>query len=234
MHSRRTGRSHDQIIREALQRELESVPSPPAEPLWTRIRAALAREEKKRAAFSWRRLSAAAALILLFAGAGLALSRSGLLESSRPLYEDGVEMDCSEGRVAGTPSGAEGAEATRPSTLPGGFTLDQGETREFSQAGKNDWTVSVYRRGEEKLIWICSSPSPDLREFVGRIGRELEVRVEIIEDTSVVVSREGVLEFTAGGRPGIAWVNGAGYQALLALSGTPDLHALLSGLLFND
>lgn len=51
MQARRTDRSLDHIIGEALQRELESVPVPPAAPLWARIRAGLARAGKKRAAF---------------------------------------------------------------------------------------------------------------------------------------------------------------------------------------
>ncbi len=236
MHSERTGRSHEEIIREALQRELESVSYPPAEPLWARIRAGLDRDKKERAvpltrSLSWRRLAGAAALILLFAGGGLALSRSGLLTPQRLSYEENAELDCVDGKISEVPSTANAEAVTPPLTLPGGFALDKEGAQEFFQAG-DDYAAAVYRRGDEKLIWICDcSPSPDLREFVDRISRKIGVSAETIEDTSVNICRDGMLEFTAGGRPGIAWLDQDGAQAFLILHGSPDLdlRSLISG-----
>lgn len=229
MQARRTDRSLDHIIGEALQRELESVPVPPAAPLWTRIRTGLARAGKKRAAFPWRQMAGAAALVLVFAGVGLALSRSGMFSSSPLFYGENVNQDCVKGDVAEKPSSMERGAAP-PLALPGGFALEEEGAQDLIQAGEG-WTAALYRRGEEKLLWIsCDAPVLDLREFVLQAGRMLGAGTEIAGERTTVL-QEGRLEFTAGGRPGIAWREGEGTRALLVLSGSPDLQALQAQLL---
>lgn len=234
-----TGYDHEKTIQEALRRELESAPPALAEPAWARIQAGLAREKKEPVAAAllrslpWRRLAAAAALLLLFAGAGLALHNAG-----QP-----VRMGSSNGDFA-QPEAAENKEdlsqdreEQRLNTALHGFTLEGSEGMEIFQVGDH-YPAAVYRRGSEKLLWVCVPSPMGLREFVDELGRQLKVKIEIAGDAApdrfqnsavndaLDESQESLLEFTADEQPGIAWQETDGVQALLTLSGSPDLHAL--------
>ncbi len=231
MHTGKTGPHHEEIIREALRHELESASPPPSEPVWERIRAGLVRDKKERAAplvrrLSWRRLAAAAALLLLFVGGGLALGRSGLLTSSGPGKAESEQLRSREEDNAEMCSDA----VLQPLRLPDGFTLEKAGAEGFFQTGDH-YPAAVYRRGEERLLWICaSSPSTDLRDFIAQISRQLDVGIEILDEVKVNDSHKSILEFKAGEHSGIAWQEAGGPQAFLALSGSPDLQTLIRGL----
>ena len=233
MQPKRTGYNHEKIIREALRRELESASTPPSEQIWAGIRAGLAQENKESAApltrcLPWRRLAAAAALLILFVGGGLALNRSGLLTMPGLLKGDFAQLEATEEEVAEMSSDAEAV--SRPLTLGGGFTLEKAGDEGLFKT-EDHYPAAVYRRGKERLLWICaSSPSTDLWEFIAELSRQLEIEIEILDEVSINGCQNSILEFTAGERPGIAWQEEGGAQAFLTLSGSPDLHALIPGV----
>lgn len=233
MRPSKTGYNHDQIIREALRRELESTVPPPPDRIWPGIRAGLAPEKREPASaapltrvLSWRRLAAAAAVFFLFIGGGLALYRSGYLFPA-DLKSDALQSEMSDQGIAEMRSES-GSEAW-PLTLRGGFILvkagEEESVKERPASAVDDYTVAVYARGEERLLWIrASSPSADPGELIAEVSRQLQVRIQIEDEFT---NRGGFLEFQAGDYPGIAWQEDGRYQAFLILSGSPDLRSLL-------
>ncbi len=221
----------ESIIREALRRELESAPLSSPEPAWARIRTGLHREGKNRgAAFMrlhpMRRFVVAAALLLVVLAGGLALGGSGILPLPGFLGRDCKQAGAEEGKAAEDMSLNAGSSAV----LCGGFipvNMDEGD---YFQA-VDHFPAALYRRGSESLLWISapSFPSTDLPLFIAEIGCQLGSEIEILDEEAAVRGHcGGILEFEAGGRSGIAWPVEGGLCALLALSGSPDLHALIS------
>lgn len=218
---------HEAIIREALRRELEAFKPPSAGNAWTGIQTAVAQEKKSLTtvsarSFSWRRLAAAAALVFLFAGGGLVLSRSGVLTTPDLSKGSFARLDRECGEAADMAS----EEEALPLTLHSGFTLEAAGAGNHFQT-EDHYPAAVYRRGDEKLLWAGhSSASTDLREFVAELGKQLGVEIKIRDEIADEERQTSLIEFTAGGRSGIAWLDAEGAQALLTLSGSPDLHYL--------
>ncbi len=231
MHPEKEKPDHDKIIREALRRELEIAVPPSSEKAWEEIQSALAQGRKKYASppgrnFFWRRFAAVAALILVFAGGGLVLNHSGLLAPPGLLKGNLAQLVARDGHndVADI---ALAEEMLPSSSAPQGrFTLEVAGIEDLFQ-GEDHYQAAVYRRGDEKLLWACHpSPSTDLGEFISGLGRQLGVEIEIFNEITAEECPGNLLEFAAGGRPGIAWLDAEGAQALLTLSGSPDLGAL--------
>lgn len=219
------------IIREALRRELESAPLSPPEPAWACIRAGLFRKKKNRGPARMRpslmrRVAAACAILLVVLAGGLALRNAGLLAPPGLWERDFAKMGSNAGEAAGDMI----LEKGPPQAPCGGFTPANTGEGGYFQAGDH-YPAAVYRRGKERLLWIRAiSDSMDLPEFVAGLGRQLGGEIEILDGEAGVhdYGRCGpVLEFKAGGRPGIAWRLEGRPCALLALSGSPDLRELI-------
>lgn len=229
-HSGERRQRHEEIVREALRRELDVVPPSPPEQAWSGIRAAILSKRERSffspgGVFSWRRLTAAAAVLLLLAGGGLALSRSPLLA---PLGRSGCDSAQPEAGDNGAMEMCAEEKGGLPPLAPGsGFALEQAGESGLLTEGEH-YPAALYRRGDETLLWACdSSSSKDLQDFVAELGRQLGFEIKMASGERNYNQCENLyLEFTAGEHPGIAWCEAEGFQAYLVLSGSVDLRAL--------
>ncbi len=231
--SNTAGYLEEDLIREALHRDIETTEHPPVTASWERVEAAL--KEKpvpdNLSGSRWARYSALAAGLLLLVVLGSMGLRQVAPDLASLSVEDSPErtVDSLEVEHYGDDAGImleEDAVETLPpiektgdpsppdwrETLPGNlyyeeaFLLSAGEGPAYHGA--------VYYGEEEKLIWVKSGVEGEDRvAFVENLTGHIQAasfHVEVKDD---------YLFFEASGQPGLAWQEADYNQALLAVSG---------------
>ena len=163
---------------------------------------------------------------MLFVGGGLILGRLALPSyfsmTGSKLQHDSVEERAGDEALA--------PESSQDLSQYCGFSPLAEEWDEELFLEKDHYPAAVYRNGDERLLWIYPSSADNLQEFMDELGRQLGVEIEPRRGcaSNESVSGGAILEFKAGGRPGIAWLWEGGAQAVLVVSGDADLRELLS------
>ncbi len=227
----------DDLIREALVREIDCVESSPSEDTWKKIESSLqkTRPSSKQRWFTWSRAAALAAACLVMVLGGIGIYRN--LETAVPLadseiapeeaedvgifgVEDGVEqpgvLEEGTGRavpglelVIGEP---DPAPPDWPHSLPGDYTL--GETILITEAGDPFYSGAVYYYANTSLLLVEEETvGKDLAEFIDHLEGHLQVALLDLEEVN------GFIRFTVDERLGLAWQKNDRNQALVVLSG---------------
>lgn len=216
----------EELIKEALRRELDSIEPPPPELMWRRIQSRLG--QKARAPvpllrrIAWQRYSAAAAALFIFLLGGLGIYRA--LQAPDPSMPE-ITRDNGEVDLLGTenqpawdfPAGwtpaAEPDPPFRASSIEGDFTFEKARAFAGTEGGPS-FLAAVYSRDGERLLYVrAGQPEPALDLFLAELGKALGVTVQ------VTASAAGRAYFEAGGCPGLAWHADGFTEVLWALSG---------------
>ncbi len=164
----------EQIIAEALSRELESVPPPPEDQMWQQISLCLSRAsfQSERHPVSWRKVAfLVAAVLVLTAGVGLYRS-FGLTfferwdaAGSKQVEGAGnfliTSDECEKKSNQSVPYGnrelacSEDAGFEPPAILSWHYRLEKAVYPERVAA---DWQGGLYNGPGGKLLWLCKEP----------------------------------------------------------------------------
>lgn len=230
------GYLEDDLIREALHRDIETTEHPPVKASWERVEAVLTEKPvpDSRSGSRWARYSALAAglLLLVFLGSmGLRQVAPDLaslpVEDSPERTADSLEVEFSgddagimleeetEEIVETLPPMEKTKDPSPPDwreTLPGNFYYEEAF---LLSAGEGPaYHGAIYYGEEEELIWVKSGVEGEDRvAFVENLTDHIQAssfQVEIQDD---------YLFFEASGQPGLAWQEADYNQALLVVSG---------------
>ena len=236
---------NEDLLKEALHQEMESIEPPPAEKIWQRIEAGLEQEKNpassklnftRKRSFNWLRYSAvaAAAFMVVFVLNSLGVWQWDQLsfpvvsdEQMDPAEEPAV-MDVEEDEAA-PEAMLEEAEAPER-VLHYHREEDPAPPRWPEELPGNfilddailltagdvpDYHGAVYRRADESLLLVKSGESDKTIE-------EFKVRLGQHLETGIHAVGEinGYTHFEAEGQTGLAWQVGGRYYALLFKAGT--------------
>ncbi len=226
----------DDLIREALQQEVDCIEVPGKERAWKNITSSL---EKKRSSvkkrrFTWSRAAAVAAACLIVVLGGIGIFRN--LETGIPLADtdmvsetadevgvlevedEAVQPEVFDDSLRHTedsefPIGkADLSPPDWPSVLPGDYRL--GEALLLTGAGEPAYSGAVYFNGGVSLLLVEKEINEkDLLGFTEHLGSHMQVALQDIERAN------GFIRFSVNERIGLAWQKGGRNQALLVLSG---------------
>lgn len=213
MTAKGSGTIRDEVIKEALRRELDGIEAPPAEAAWRRISAALAarRSAAARRRFGWSRYSTIAAVLLVFFlgvfGVYRAMQFRGFGQAETVGFRPEPDADAAVSEEGAETFGSRAendqseSAAGWPPELHGGFIFDR--LYPLDGAGETALAAALYRREGAELLWVrgpaggAATPQPFLDELSGLLDFPLEI--EEMRGSAAVA-------FTAGGRPGLAWL----------------------------
>ncbi len=239
----RPGELDDDLIREAIYQELESIEPPPVEKSWSRIEYLLSGDlsQEKLSGPKWTRYAAAAAALLV-----LVISSIGVYQMTDLASPAAEEAPV---RVADEPEAFYAEVETEDIDT---ITLEE-TVYELSTIIKEsdprfpDWQESLprnlvfdkavlldaavgpayhgalYHREEEIILWVKSKEKEEAPvHFVEQLGEHIEVLPQQVEKVN------GFIYFEAAGQSGLAWQTDNRNQALLVISGEIGLEQLKS------
>lgn len=237
----------DNLIREALRLEINSVDPPPADQVWNRIESGLGQQPKEtqRFRYGWTRyatIAAAACLILFLGGIGIFRMANYVSPTADPdrmfisdLENDSVAKAADDQTIGVLDVNEERADCLEeifvsqtadnlttvdwPESLPGGFTLEA--FLKMSPEPSPVYHGAFYGDNNTELLLIeVEQTDEDLFEFITRVGSQIEFIPLFYEETN------GYLYFYVDDRPGLARETDSGYRFVLVLSGNADLEDL--------
>ena len=224
------------LIKEALRREMDSIDAPPAGRAWQNIELALEkhRSPARQRSFVWSRAAAVAAACLVLVLGGIGIYRSFDI---MPLADFGAAPEASDevglltvDEAADQPEIIEEDTAREqyiqeppvgevdlsppdwPASLPGNYIL--GDTVTLSEEGEPGYAGAVYYSPDVDLLLVKKETGDqELSGFLELLGVHIEADIRDIDEIN------GFVYFTAGELSGLAWHENGRYQALLVLSG---------------
>ncbi|MBW6463476.1 MAG: hypothetical protein ACNA7Z_03105 [Dethiobacteria bacterium] len=241
------GKLNDDIIREAIKLEVESIDAPHQSVVWQKIESRL--ETPRRASvfglrrFPWNRLAAVAAIFLVVILGGIGLFRTVQFGSApaadglSPVIMDDeitiseVEDDLSEEMVAAVQE-SEDTVSIESVTPPAGETeqkrpewalvLAEGyrlsNTIILSDDSESLYDGAFYQGDSAELLLVRAEPTGEsLEQFIVSLG------IMIGAELNVVGERNGYLHFETFEMPGLAWQKEYLNQALMVTSGNIDI-----------
>lgn len=237
MTAKGSGTIRDEVIREALRRELDGIEAPPAEAAWRRISAALAegRTPAARRRFGWSRYSTIAAVLLVFFLGVCGVYRAiqfrdfGQAETAGFQAEPGADVAVPEEEGAeafGSRTEKDQGEraAGWPPELYGGFIFDR--PYPLDSAGETALAAALYRSEGAELLWVRgpAGGAATLQPFLDELSGLLDSPLKLLEET-----RGGAaVAFTCYGHPGLAWLADGTGNALWVYDGTVPEEVLLA------
>jgi len=235
----------DDLIREALQMEFESVDMPPADRVWRRIESQLAEPgtSGREKTFSWGLAAAVAAACLVIVVGGVGIWRVmqpgmsvadsvvpteseesvGIMEASDKEWEsfEAPENGIADDSTAVLPFGETDPDPPFwPPELQTGLVLQ--ESIILTTAGEPYYKGAIYCRGDICLIWARSKETGELIDrFIDHLGGH------ILFPPFEREKANGMVQFTIDGRPALAWQEDGFKQVLVGISGSPSLEELI-------
>ncbi|MDY6826680.1 MAG: hypothetical protein SVV67_05820 [Bacillota bacterium] len=235
----------EDLIREALQVEFESIEAPPADRVWRRIESRLAEpgtsDGKRTILWSWAAAVVAACLVIAIGGFGIWRAMqpgASVADSVAPAEsEEGVgimETRDEDWESFGAPENRIAADSTAvlpfgepdpdpppwPSELQPGLVLQQAIV--LTTAGEPHYKGALYCRGDTCLIWARSEEEGEpIDRFIDHLGGHILLPPGEREKANDMV------HFTIDGRPALAWQEDGLKQALVGISGSPTPEELI-------
>ncbi len=246
------GQLTDQLIREALARDFESVEIPPAERSWRQIEAGLqgsAKQIKSPGANRARYAALAAAVLLVIALSSVGIIQmtdlaSLVAEDEAPLSTADDKMEALQADRAEEVEKEESAIAVFTEEEPlaekplFGIEADPSppdwqevlpdnlifkEAVLLSASNGLAYQGAIYAGEEEALLWVKSKiDSEEPVDFIEILGENIQAEADSLE----VVN--GYIRFEAAGQPGLVWQEEDQNQALIVISGYISIEQLES------
>ncbi len=240
---------NNELIRKALELEINALEAPPDPDKWKKVASALEKEKDfsypNKTIFNWSRVAVAAAACLVLVVSGIGLVRN-LNVTITPLADDAavpeaadevevfhmdeepaemeiMEEDTDRTVYEGVPPVGEidPSPPEWPETLPGDYYLSAALL--LVEAGDPVYSAALYHNGSADLLLVKKDPpEKDLYGFIGHIGEHMQVAVQDVKNVN------GFVRFTAGQKLGLAWQENSRNQALLVLSGEETKEELKS------
>ncbi|HED23675.1 MAG TPA: hypothetical protein ENN91_00955 [Firmicutes bacterium] len=238
----------DDLIRQALELEFQSVETPSAERVWRRIESELAKSGASRPVriFTWSRAAVVAAACLIIAIGGMGIWRAmqqGASVADTVVPADSEEsagiMEVEEARN-GEISLSEAQESDSedhsnelflfgepdpdpppwPPELGAGMVLR--EAIILSTAGEPHYRGAFYCRGDICLLRVSSEAEEEtFDDFIDHLGEHILLLPGEREELN------GMVFFTLAGRPALAWQEDGLQKALIAISGSFTMEELI-------
>ncbi len=240
----------DELIREAIKLELESVDAPFSSEAWQRIEAELTqtRGASAKRTYAWSALVAVAAVFLILGIGGIGLFRSmqrGISTADselQPTAGEEIAMFRVEDETADD-SAIIMADSSDEITdeLPVMIAEAEAEAESVSEIwppllaedyylfntvilDAEDYPAFIgafYRSSDAELLFVKdASPEMPVISFIDLLGIRVGVEIEVIEQF------EGFIYFEALKMPGLAWQDENQNQALMVVSGSLDVSML--------
>lgn len=238
----------DELIREAVKLELDSVDVPLPSEAWKRIEAELAqpRVTSAKRSFSWSTLAAAAAVFLVLAIGGMGLFRSmqfgipaadlemppaageeiAMLQVEDDIAEDSIGiMEENGSRVTDelplmtAEAESEPEHEAWPLLLAEEYFLSS--TVIFDSEDNPPISGAYYRSIDAELLFARADTSEmPLTGFIELLGSGIGAELEVINQS------DGYVYFETLKMPGLAWQGESQNQALMVVSGSLDVSIL--------
>ncbi|MFO8192200.1 MAG: hypothetical protein R6U08_05460 [Bacillota bacterium] len=246
MAERRKLKLTEDLIREALKVEFESIEIPPADRIWRRIESQLAKPgtSGRERTFFWSRAAAVAAVCLVVVAIGglgiwwimqpgMSVADSvvpaeseesvGIMEASDEDWQsfEAPENEIADDSTAVSPFGEPDPDPPFwPPELKPGLVLQ--EAIILTTAGEPYYKGAIYCRGDICLIWARSEEAGELIDrFIDHLGGH------IVFPPCEREKANGMVQFTIDGRPALAWQEDGFNQVLVGISGSPSLEELI-------
>lgn len=238
----------DDLIKEAVRLEIDSVDVPLPSEAWQRIEAELAqpRVTSAKRPFSWSTLAAAAAVFLVLTIGGLGLFRSvqldipvadsvvppaageeiAMLQVEDEIADDSIGiMEENGNKVVDEPpvmiaeAESEPESEAWPSLLAEEFFLSN--TVILDSEDHSAFSGAFYRGSDVELLFVKDvSPEMPVISFIDLLGIRIGAELEIIDQS------DGYVYFETLKMPGLAWQDESQNQALMVVSGSLDVSIL--------
>ena len=246
------GRLDDDLIRQALVRDFDSIEAPPADRCWRQIEAKLQDEiayNRKSHAKGTRYAALAAAALLLIVLSSIGIMQrtdlaSPMVEEEIPARAPEEEIEVLDTEVV-EPHGKEAKEVelfvdeqavseqppfeavVDPSPPPWQEVIDDNflfdQAILLSAGDGPDYHGAIYHGEEEQLLWIKSKvQQEDTTSFILNLGDHIQAEPSRMEEVN------GYVHFETAGQPGLAWHEDDHNQALVVMSGPVSLEQLES------